>query len=48
MNQFQFAGCYQLRWDARDQPGEEVAVGVYLTVLRHPEVVQTRRLLYFK
>ncbi|MCE2447921.1 MAG: T9SS type A sorting domain-containing protein [Candidatus Latescibacteria bacterium] len=48
VNQFQPAGFYQVRWDARDQRGAAVAAGVYLTHLRHPDGAQTRRLLYLK
>ena len=48
VNQFQPAGFYQVRWDARDQRGAAVAAGVYLTRLRHPDGAQTRRLLYLK
>ena len=48
VNQFQPAGFYQVRWDARDQRGAAVAAGVYLTRLRHPDGTQTRRLLYLK
>ena len=48
VNQFQPAGFYQVRWDARDQRGAAVAAGVYLTRLRHPNGAQTRRLLYLK
>ena len=48
VNQSQPAGFYQVRWDARDQRGSEVAAGVYLTRLRHPDGAQTRRLLYLK
>ena len=48
VNQSQPAGFYQVRWDARDQRGAEVAAGVYLTRLRHPDGAQTRRLLYLK
>ena len=48
VNQFQPAGFYQVRWDARDQRGAEVAAGVYLTRLSHPDGAQTRRLLYLK
>jgi hypothetical protein len=48
VNQSQPAGFYQVRWDARDQRGSEVAAGVYLTSLRHPDGAQTRRLLYLK
>ena len=48
VNQFQPAGFYQVRWDARDQRGAAVAAGVYLTRLRHPDGAQTRRLLHLK
>ena len=48
VNQFQPAGFYQVRWDARDQRGAPLAAGVYLTRLRHPDGAQTRRLLYLK
>ena len=48
VNQFQPAGFYQVRWDARDQRGSALAAGVYLTRLRHPDGAQTRRLLYLK
>ncbi len=47
-NQFQLAGFYQVRWDARDQRGTPLAAGVYLTRLLHPDGAQTRRLLYLK
>ena len=48
VNQFQPAGFYQVRWDARDQRGAALAAGIYLTRLRHPAGTQTRRLLYLK
>ena len=48
VNQFQPAGFYQVPWDARDQRGAEMAAGVYLTRLHHPDGTQTRRLLYLK
>ena len=48
VNQSQPAGFYQVPWDARDQRGAPLAVGVYLTRLRHPDGAQTRRLLYLK
>ncbi|MXY82529.1 MAG: T9SS type A sorting domain-containing protein [Gemmatimonadetes bacterium] len=48
VNQFQPAGFYQVPWDARDQRGAPLAAGVYLARLRHPDGVQTRRLLYLK
>ncbi|MYA24080.1 MAG: T9SS type A sorting domain-containing protein, partial [Gemmatimonadetes bacterium] len=48
VNQFQPAGFYQIPWDARDQRGAPLAAGVYITRLRHPDGVQTRRLLYLK
>ena len=48
VNQFQPAGFYQVRWDARDQRGAPLAAGVYLTRLRYPDGAQTRRLLYLK
>ncbi len=47
-NQFQLAGFYQVRWDARDQRGTPLAAGVYLTRLLHPDGAQTRWLLYLK
>ena len=48
VNQFQPAGFYQVRWNARDQRGAAVATGVYLARLHHPNGAQTRRLLYLK
>ena len=48
VDQFQAAGEYQVSWDARDQQGAIVAVGVYLTRLRYLDGMQTRRLLYLK
>ena len=47
-NQFQPAGSYQVRWDARDQRGTDLAAGIYLVRLHHPSGVQTRRLLLVK
>ena len=48
VNQFQPAGSYQVRWDARDQRGTALAAGVYLVRLRYPGGEQTRRLLLLK
>ena len=48
VNQFQPAGSYQVRWDARDQRGTALAAGVYLVRLHYPGGEQTRRLLLLK
>ena len=48
VNQFQPAGSYQVRWDARDQRGTALAAGVYLVHLHYPGGEQTRRLLLLK
>lgn len=48
VDQFQVAGSYQVRWDARDQQGAALAAGVYLVRLRYPGGEQTRRLLLLK
>ena len=48
VNQFQPAGFYQVRWDARDQRGTALAAGVYLVRPHHLDKAQTRRLLYLK
>ena len=48
VDEFQAAGSYQVHWDARDQWGTPVAAGVYLSRLRYPGGVQTRRLLLLK
>ena len=48
VNQFQPAGFYQVRWDARDQRGTTLAAGVYLVRLHYPGGEQTRRLLLLK
>ena len=48
VDEFQAAGSYQVHWDARDQWGVPVAAGVYLSRLRYPGGVQTRRLLLLK
>ena len=48
VNQFQTAGFYQVRWDARDQRGTALAAGVYLVRLHYPGGEQTRRLLLLK
>ena len=48
VDEFQAAGSYRVHWDARDQRGAEIAAGVYITRLRYPGGMQTRRLLYLK
>ena len=48
VDQVQPVGAYRVVWDARDQQGEAVAAGVYLTRLSYPGGRQTRRLLYLK
>ena len=48
VNQFQPAGFYQVRWDARDQRGTALAASVYLVRLHYPGGEQTRRLLLLK
>ncbi len=48
VDQVQPVGAYRVVWDARDQQGATVAAGVYLTRLKSPTGVQTRRLLYLK
>ena len=48
VDQFQPAGFYQVRWDARDQQGTALAAGVYLVRLHYPGGEQTRRLLLLK
>ena len=48
VDEFQGAGVYHVTWDARDQWGSAVAAGVYVTLLRHAQGVETRRLLYLK
>ena len=48
VNQFQPAGSYQVRWDARDQRGTALAAGIYLVRLHYPGGEQTRRLLLLK
>ena len=48
VDQFQTAGSYQVRWDARDQQGTALAAGVYLVRLHYPGGEQTRRLLLLK
>ena len=48
VDQFQAAGSYQVRWDARDQQGAALAAGVYLVRLRYPGGEQTRRTALLK
>ena len=48
VDEFQAAGSYRVRWDARDQWGVPVAAGVYLSRLHYPGGIQTRRLLLLK
>ena len=48
VNQYQDAGFYKVRWDARDQRGALVSAGMYLVRLHYPGGVQTQRLLYLK
>ena len=48
VDQFQPAGSYQVRWNARDQRGTALAAGVYLVRLHYPGGEQTRRLLLLK
>ena len=48
VDEFQAAGFYRVRWDARDQQGASLSSGIYITRLSYPGGVQTRRLLYLK
>ena len=48
VDQYQDAGFYKVRWDARDRSGALVSAGVYLVRLHYPGGVQTQRLLYLK
>ena len=48
VDEFQGAGSYRVRWDARDQQGVSLSSGIYIARLSHPGGVQTRRLLYLK
>ena len=48
VDEFQAAGFYQVRWDARDQQGASLSSGIYIARLSFPGGVQTRRLLYLK
>ncbi len=48
VDESQTAGFYTAHWNARDQWGSVVAVGVYFTHLHFPGGVETRRLLYLK
>ena len=48
VDQYQDAGFYKVRWDARDQRGALVSAGMYLVRLHYPGGVQTQRLLYLK
>ena len=48
VNQYQDAGFYKVRWDARDRRGALVSAGMYLVRLHYPGGVQTQRLLYLK
>ena len=48
VDEFQAAGSYRVRWDARDQQGASLSSGIYIARLSHPGGVQTRRLLYLK
>ena len=48
VDQYQDAGFYKVRWDARDRRGAMVSAGMYLVRLHYPGGVQTQRLLYLK
>ena len=48
VDQYQDAGFYKVRWDARDRRGAMVSAGMYLVRLHYPGGVQTKRLLYLK
>ena len=48
VDQYQDAGFYKVRWDARDRRGAVVSAGMYLVRLHYPGGVQTKRLLYLK
>ena len=48
VDQYQDAGFYKVRWDARDRRGALVSAGMYLVRLHYPGGVQTKRLLYLK
>ena len=48
VDQYQDAGFYKVRWDARDRRGSLVSAGMYLVRLHYPGGVQTQRLLYLK
>ena len=48
VDEYQAAGRYAVRWHARDGRGNDVAAGVYLVRLFHPEGVDARRMLYLK
>ena len=48
VDDLQAAGSYQVHWDTRDQWSVPVAAGVYISRLRYPGGVQTRRLLLLK
>ena len=48
VDEFKYAGSYQVHWDARDQGGTPAAAGVYVTRLQYPDGEQTRRLLLLK
>ena len=48
VDQYQDAGFYKVRWDARDRRGALVSAGMYLVRLHYPGGVQTQRLLYLK
>ena len=48
VDQFHVAGEHHVSWDARDRQGTTVGSGIYLTRLKYPTGVQTRRLLLLK
>ena len=48
VDQYQDAGLYKVRWDARDRRGAMVSAGMYLVRLHYPGGMQTKRLLYLK
>ena len=48
VDQYQDAGFYKVRWDARDRRGAMVSAGMYLVRLHYQGGVQTKRLLYLK
>ena len=48
VNSKQTAGCYNLKWNARDDQGNSVATGLYFVKMQAGSFVQVNKILFIK